>query len=314
MSLSSQPQAPTAEWTALLRLWRAVYGRRWMVALFVLVATGIGTGVVLLLPSYYQSGAALQAENSGSSPLTGALAGLASQFTNLQLPMQGNPQLLADLLTTDAVLLRVAADSFQWNGKSASLSTIYGYEGRPPLLRDDATLRKLRKSVGVSVDNRTGIVRFSVETRSGELSKAVAESLIGSVNAANVQLRQARASADLAFMAARAQEAQDDLSAAESTLAAFTAQNRVITSSPELMMKDVELRRSVDMRQQVYVQLRLQQEQSAIQAVRNTPTIAVLDPPRVPARRSWPTRPFGPMIGFLVGALLAVARLLLLPG
>jgi uncharacterized protein involved in exopolysaccharide biosynthesis len=56
------------------------------------------------------------------------------------------------------------------------------------------------------------------------------------------------------------------------------------------------------------LQLRLQEEQAALQELRNTPAISVIDPPVLPARRSWPNRPLGVVMGLLVGLLVAYLR------
>jgi uncharacterized protein involved in exopolysaccharide biosynthesis len=67
------------------------------------------------------------------------------------------------------------------------------------------------------------------------------------------------------------------------------------------------------MAQQVYVQLRLQEEQAAVQAVRTTPAISVIDPPIEPVKPSWPRKKLAIAAGFACGLLLGLARLSLLP-
>src|SRR5207244_9649902 len=94
-----------------------------------IVSVGVGAlaaaGTALVLPSYYRSGAAFQAEVPTQAPLSGTLAGLASQFGGLQLSSgQGNPQLLGELLNTDAVLRRVASAAMPWRGHTASLAEV----------------------------------------------------------------------------------------------------------------------------------------------------------------------------------------------
>jgi uncharacterized protein involved in exopolysaccharide biosynthesis len=75
-------------------------------------------------------------------------------------------------------------------------------------------------------------------------------------------------------------------------------------------MEEAKLKRTVDMAQQVYTQLRLQEEQAAVQEVRNTPTISVFDPPRVPVKRSWPRRRMAVIAGCVIGLALGFARIL----
>jgi uncharacterized protein involved in exopolysaccharide biosynthesis len=273
---------------------------------------GVAAGVTaFLLPSYYQSGAAFQAETNQSSPLSGALAGLASQIGNVQLGTQTSSQFFGDLLTTDAVLRRVVRDSFPWRGALRPLPAVYGYDDEPPARRDYDAVKKLRKAIGVDVNIRTGVVRFSVEARTPELAQVLAESTLAALNAANIDLRQARAAAERSFTSERATHALDELHAAEQSLAAFYEHNRAISSSPALQLQEGQLKRQVDMAQQVYVQLRLQEEQAAVQEVRNTPAISVIDPPLVPVKRSWPQRRLAVGLGLAIGAAIAFALIAL---
>lgn len=311
MSGSLPPQAP-AEWYVATRRLLEVARAHWrMFALFGLVGGGAGAVTAFLQPSYFESGAAFQAETSQPTQLTGALAGLASQIGNLPLGSQNSGQFFSDLLTTDAVLRRVARASFPWRGVTASLATIYGFGDLPETLRDYNTVRKLRTAVRTDLNLRTGVVRFSVEARTPELAAALAETTLAALNAANIDLRQTRAAAERQFTSGRADAARQELDSTERALAAFYQQNRVITGSPLLQMQEAKLKRAVDMAQQVYVQLRLQEEQAAVQEVRNTPAISVIDPPSVPVRRSRPHRRVVALLGMAVGLLIAGVRLLL---
>jgi len=189
-----------------------------------------------------------------------------------------------------------------------SLATVYGYEGEPADLRDFYSVRRLRNALKVDVNIRTGVVRFSVEARTPELAQAIAESTLVALNEANIALRQARAGAERTFTADRAEHARRDLAGAEAALAVFYERNRAIANSPSLKMDESRLRRAVDMAQQVYVQLRLQEEQAAVQEVRNTPAISVIDPPLRPVKRSWPNRRLAVAMGFLIGLAAGIVR------
>lgn len=308
-------EAPMAQWYVAVD--RLVHGTRvhWrMVITLALVGGLVSAGTALLLPSYYASSAAFQAEASQLPQVGGTLAGLASQLGGIQLPQQSNPQLFAELLTTETVLRRVAHSNYPWQEAWVPLSTVYGYEHDSEAWRDYRTLRRLRKAIAVNVNVRTGVVRFTVEARTPPLAKAIAESALVALNLANIALRQARATAERAFTSDRAEHARGELAAAESVLARFYDRNRTITNSPALVMEESRLRRSVDMAQQVYVQLRLQAEQAAVQEVRNTPAISVVDPPVQPVRRSRPKRRVVVLLGAAIGLLVASLRILALPG
>ena len=73
------------------------------------------------------------------------------------------------------------------------------------------------------------------------------------------------------------------------------------------------MRRAVEVAQQIYVQLRLQEEQAAVLELRNTPAISVIDPPLVPVKRSWPNRRLAALTGLVIGLAAAFVRLSLQP-
>ncbi len=306
-----QPTPPGWYVMAVLLLRQARANWRLVMAL-ALVGAVAGTATALLLPSRYQAKAAFQAENPPSQLQLGGggLAGLiGSQLGGLQFGSPNSPQLLADLLTTDAVLRRVVNRSYPWRGQPATLAAIYGYDRERPELRDFLAIKKLHGALSVDLDIRTGVVRFTVEGRTPELALAIAETTLAALNEANIELRKQRASAERAFTAQRSADAGLALAAAENSLAAFYQRNRNLTTSPTLQMEEANLRRSVDIAQQLFVQLRLQEEQAALQALRNTPAIGVIDPPVLPARRSWPNRKLAVATGLLIGLALAFLRL-----
>ena len=293
---------------------------RFVLALAALGA-GVAAGTVLLLPSRYKAAAAFQAESTpsqlgqalglGGGGGGGALAGLlGGQLGGLQLAGNpANPLLFADLLRTDAVLRHVVNAGYAWEGAVVPLSTIYGLAAEPQPLRDYRAIKRLRRALSVDVGIRTGIVRFEIEAKSPELALAVAETTLAALNDANIRLRQQRASAERSYTAARSADARLSLADAESTLAAFHQRNRNLETSPTLQLEEARLRRTVDMAQQVYTQLRLQEEQAALQELRNTPSISVIDPPTLPAKRSWPNRRLAVVGGLLIGLTIACGRL-----
>jgi uncharacterized protein involved in exopolysaccharide biosynthesis len=269
---------------------------------------------VLILPSYYRSTASFQAEATPQNQLAGALGGLASQFGNLTLGSpQNSPQFFADLVTTDAVLGRVARARYPYQGTFFTLSTIYRFDDEPPASRDFHTVKMLRDAITLDVNARTNVVKFSVEARTPQLAQALAETTLADLNEANVDLRRARAAAEHQFTDDRATAARLGLDSADQALASFYQRNRSISSSPDLQMEEARLKRGVDMAQQVYVQLRMQAEQAGLQEVRNTPIVSIIDPPLMPVKRSRPNRRLAVALGLMIGLSLAVTRLLVGP-
>jgi uncharacterized protein involved in exopolysaccharide biosynthesis len=285
---------------------------RWPFVLGCTILGGaVAAGTAMVLPSYYRSTAAFQAQATPQTQLPGALAGLASQFGNFSLGNPENsPQFFGDLLRSDAVLGRVAQNAYPYRGEVVPLTTIYGFAHDAPAMRDYRTVKKLREAISVDVNGRTNVVKVGIEARTPELAQVLAESTLAALNQANVDLRRGRAAAEHDFTVQRSNEARRGLDSAEFALVAFYQRNRSISNSPDLQMEESRLKRAVDMAQQIYVQLRMQAEQAALQEVRNTPVVSVIDPPLVPVKRSRPNRRLAVGLGLAVGLAIALTRLL----
>jgi uncharacterized protein involved in exopolysaccharide biosynthesis len=281
---------------------------------FSLIGGLIALVTTYALPATYRAGAAFQAEATPSVQLGGGLSSALNAIPGLQIGGTTSALLLGDLLRTDAVLRRVIEDSFPWRDGTVSLARIYGYDRKQAPMRDYRTVNKLRNAIAVDVDIRTSVVRFSVEARTPELTRALALALIAAIDTANIRLRQERARAERAFTAERSDEARQELATAEGLLATFHSRNRVITGSPLLELEEARLSRQVEISQQLYLQLRLQEEQAAIQELRATPSISVIDPPVLPVKPSWPRRKLAVIAGVIVGFSLALIRILLKDG
>lgn len=263
-------------------------GDHWRIlALAGLVGAIVGVAAALALPSWYTAGGSFQPESQAPS-FTGGLAGLATQLTGGGFN-QTNPQFYADLIQSDVVTRRLAAASFPTGATLRSLPEIYGLESLSGEKRVQLTAMRLRRSLSSGVNIRTGVVSFSVEGRSPEMAKSLADSVLAIVNDFNVNIRRSRAGYERAFTTTRAAEARRALEAAENALASFDVRNRV-AASPYLRTQQERLRRAAEVASQVYLQLRLQAEQAAVQEVRNTPALTVIEAPQLPIRRSRPRR------------------------
>ena len=82
--------------------------------------------------------------------------------------------------------------------------------------------------------------------------------------------------------------------------------------TPQLALRDQRLLRSVDLRQQLYVNLSTSYEQARIEEFRDTPSITVVDPPRTPYSKASPKRRLiviaAAALGLFVGLAVALLR------
>lgn len=288
----------------VLRQWRLV------LVLPVLFALAVGLYTYSKERMYAASASFFPKESEGRA-IGGAFA-LAQQF-GVDLGSKGptqSPQFYVDLLQSRALLRKVVESKYQvvgpdGNAESVTLTQFYR--------RKDGTERPWIQAVDIvrprivpSIARQTGVVRITVTSPQPALSEQIAERLLDLLNAFNLEMLQKRAEQENRFVGERLAEAQTKLLAAESALQSFQRQNRQFENSPDLMFENGRLQRQVDARQEVYTSLLRSQEQTRIDAMRDTPLITVIDHP---AESSEP-QPRGTvgkaLLAYLLGLGLAV--------
>jgi uncharacterized protein involved in exopolysaccharide biosynthesis len=221
---------------------------------------------------------------------TSNLAGLASQI-GLRVPTADagdSPDFYAELLRTREVLQPVIVEPYsieQGSGnRSVALAQILDVTGDTDAEREYETLRELRRRLGTNVNQRTGVISFSITAPSAPLAYEIATRLINELNRFNLERRRSQASAEREFTQARLGEARVALRRAEDELQRFLQQHRAFSNSPELLFQRERLDREIMFRQQVYMMLAESFEQARIEEVRETPVITFLERPRLPVR------------------------------
>jgi len=243
-------------------------------------------------------------------------AGLAAQFGIAVPGSDGSesPAFFADVLTSRDLMLKAVTSSYTVNDggsrREAGLVELFKSRGRTESERNERALERLRRSISVRMSRETGMITYSVRTKSADLSGQIAGRLLELLQAFNVQRRQVLASAEAEFVADRMREAGGSLREAERDLAAFLVANRTYRGSPQLNLEYERLQRSVDMRQQVYTALAQAHDQARIDAVRSTPVIQVVTRPEMPVYPDRRRLLIKGILGLLLGAGLGTAMAL----
>jgi uncharacterized protein involved in exopolysaccharide biosynthesis len=279
-----------------------------------LIATCCAIGLILsiaatfVLPLSYTSEASFmpQGQNRLSS-----LASLASQFGVSVPPVDAgrSPGFYATLLVSNNLLADLVQHRFvTTDRKSVSLVDYLRAGGDTPDRRLLAAIEKLKRKVGVSIDQKAGLVRVAVSLHDPVVSRDVANALIAEVDSFNLKSRQSQASAERKFTERRLAEAQADARQAQDELQAFLQRNRDFRASPQLSFQYDRLADNVSLRQQLYTSVAQAYEQARIEEVRDTPVITLVEAPMLPARPD--SRPFGRMIAAGLVLSLIAARII----
>jgi uncharacterized protein involved in exopolysaccharide biosynthesis len=262
---------------------------------------------VLLMPPTYASTASFVPENPVGTRLPAGIAGVASQL-GLSGEASRSPAFYADLLRSREVLgpvLDAKIPAPAGAADSISIYALYRVEGNIPERRFEEGVKALRNAITVAVDQRTNVVRLTVEARWPVAARDVAQLLLERLTDFNVNTRQSTARERRQFIEGRVGATEHELRAAEGALRTFYERNRQWRSSPQLQFEEQRLNRQVAVQQELYLTLRREYELARVEEVNNTPVLTMIDRPAVPGRRIKPQRTVTVLLVALVVFLLA---------
>jgi uncharacterized protein involved in exopolysaccharide biosynthesis len=244
-----------------------------------------------------------------SSPISS----IAEQF-GVRVPTAGgaaSPDFYSQLLKSPEVLTPVTSHPYPVKAADGRVSmqyltTVYDVKTKT---RDD-TLTGSRDALAMHIrtnpDPITAIVTLDVSAPTRDLSIALNRGILASADTFLQTRRQARAESETKFIESRKEEARSQLAAAEATLRDFVAANRQYQTSPQLNLEAASLERSVSLRQQVFMTLSQNYEQSRIEAMRNVSLISVLQRPEYAIARKVPSLFRNVLLGLILGTLVGL--------
>ncbi len=312
-------QDDTGEQLSLIRLINLLLKRRRVI--FLTTALAFVTTVVATLftaRSYSSSVSFVPQERAQSiADLTGFLP--PQGFLLPRMSSQSSA-FYADLLSSDELMRAAVVTNYEVRDESdgtidtqlvaSSLIEHFEIEMDDPEASTERAVERLRDKTTVHNDRETGVVRYSVTTRSPNLSRQIAERLFDLVSEFDLDRRQSQASAEGQFIAARMDSARTELRSSENRLENFLARNRNFTNSPALVFQRDRLQRDVSFNQQILGSLAEAFERARIEEVRNTPVLTVVDHAR--ARRLPDSRrlPLKAVIAILAGITIGIGATL----
>ena len=270
---------------------------------------------VLVTPPTYAATASFVPDNPAQSRLPAGLAGLASQFgVNLGAEASRSPAFYADLIRSREILSGALAANIAGAqpGDSITVSGLYRITGSTPEQRLDEGIKELRRRITLAVDQRTNVVRVTIEAPRAAAARDVLQLLLDRLADFNIHTRQTTAGERRKFIEGRVASSERQLQSAEEALRAFYEKNRQWQSSPQLRFEEQRLNRQVAVQQELYLTLRREYETARIEEVNNTPLLTIIDHPAVPGRRIRPQRMITVLLVTFVVAILASTLALIL--
>lgn len=303
-----------ARWLAgVLRRWRIVAG----VTVFAIV---LAVATALIVPPVYRSEASFVSNASSSGRLQGlgavggSVGDLFSELGAATGDPSESPNFYVQLLASRELLTRLLESRFpnprtERPTDSATLLEILHLREDNPSRRLEKAIKEMRKNLRPGWDIKTNLVWFSVDAQWPALSAAVANRLIELVGTFNRETRVSRAKSKRLFIEARLDSANAELRRSEDRLRSFYEQNRAGTSAPALRFEENQIKRSVDIANELYLTLQRQLEIARLDEFNDAALITVIDSAVPPRKAQWPR--YGALavtalcLGLLAGILVA---------
>jgi uncharacterized protein involved in exopolysaccharide biosynthesis len=254
------------------------------------MAVGLVTGIFLFFsPRQYEAIASFieQQPSSSVGNKLGSIAGLAGALTgggvgNL-MGSTLSPDFYTEVLQSNELLHDVAVTQYHSSrpgGFSGDLIQYLEIKKKDRHEAELAALKPLKKRLTeVTVDMKSSVVTVTVTTKDPDLSLGIANRMLELVNMFDTRRLQQQAGTEKEFADQQSKNAWADLQRAEDALASFDEQNRSVLASPRLQTQRQQLMRHIEIAEQVFLTLTEEFQQSRLDAVRNTPLIAVIDHP-----------------------------------
>ena len=300
-------------------VWIAGILERWPLVLKVMLGTVLLAAVAAVaIPPVYRTKASFVANSSSSSKLGGALGSgaLSGLVSSMGMPSVGDPSespaFYTDLIQSEELRRRLVTSKFldprtSNPNDSAVLVDIMKIKGNDQARRVEIAMKQMSKSTQVFFDTKTNLVRIEVDARWSELASAIAARTIALVEQFNKEQRSTRSTAKRAFLQARLDSAQMQLSFAEDRQKSFYEQNRgCCRNSPELQAAEAKIQRNVEIATSLYLTLQQQFEAARLDAINDAALITIVDRPFPSRKAVWPRYWLLLASSLAVGAILGL--------
>lgn len=159
--------------------------------------------------------------------------------------------------------------------------------------------------VSFNIDRTTRALTVTVRMPESKLSASVVNKISESLDQYVRTQRKSYASEQRFYLEKRIFQIKDSLTIAENTLKSFREQNRVIIQSPQLILREARLIRSIEIMQTVFIELTKQLEIAKIDEIKDTPVLNIKEIAQDPIIKTGPSRLINLLTIILVSLILS---------
>jgi len=267
--------------TELIRNWRALIGIPLISAVVAVLAS-------LIVPAEYEGVAMFSPAEEVNATLPGNLLDIAAEFGVSAGSKGYNVYYFAQVAQSREVLRQVVRDTISISGKRIPVLELLGLVNDTTSKELERGIRRLDDRLTVRTDDQSNLITLRMRGPSPESATALTAAVLDALNAVTTSSIQSGGSAERRFAEAQADSAREALRVSENQHRDFLNSNRNISSSPSLQFEDARLRRQIQIRQDIFLALVNQVQAAKLREVRNTPSIALIQPPQASPKKVWP--------------------------
>ena len=172
------------------------------------------------------------------------------------------------------------------------------------------SLKTLKKLIRVNTKKNNKISTINIVSNNPELSFKIGKEIINLLNQILREFEENRAKSKKEFILGRILEEQINLAAMEDKLRVFREKNREIRKSPSLQLEEARLQRDVQVKTQVFITLKQQNEMTQINSFDNASFVHIIDSSGIPIKRKGPQRAKFVIILYIIGLMIIYSFLI----
>ena len=158
-----------------------------------------------------------------------------------------------------------------------------------------------QEMITVKAHSESPLFIIKVKAFEAKLAADIINSIIDELKKIQIEFKMSKLNEKKTYIDFRMNEILKDLTKSEDELKEFREKNRIILSSPALMLEQERQIRELEVLNQVYITLRSEWEIANIEVVESRKNLEVLDPPETPLARISPRRTITAIIAYIFG-------------
>jgi uncharacterized protein involved in exopolysaccharide biosynthesis len=246
----------------------------------------------------YESNAVVLPISSSSNPLdiggAGGLGGLLNLNLDSSQPTSFSPDVYPLIISSKKMSDKILNQNFNHQEKNQTLFAIlskdksFKNDKKRKKYFDNVSKNLREKTIKVSHNQFTDIIKVSVSSLSPKLAKDLLVSIISETQLINDLIFAEKEKEKLFFLKSRLIEVKQEVETLDNELVSFMEKNRLNMNSPLLSLEKDKIERELDIKKNVLISLTQQNELLTIQSKDNTSILYIMDPPSVPSKHSHP--------------------------